>query len=54
MSDLIFLLQIGELFDGNFNWRGLLQLLLLVLMGLIAVSFAGFVSYKAFKSNPKK
>lgn len=44
-------LQIGELFEGNFNWRGLAQLLLLVLMALIAVGFAVFVSYKAFKSK---
>ena len=54
MRILIFLLQIEELFDGHFNWRGLLQLLLLVFMGLIAISFAVFVSYKAFRSKPKK
>lgn len=54
MKNLILLLQIGELFDGNFNWRGLAQLLLLVLMALIAVGFTVFVGYKAFQSKPKK
>ena len=54
MNNLIFLLQIGEFLEGNFNWRGLLQLLLLVLMAVIAVSFAGFVSYKAFRPKSKK
>ncbi|MCY7374818.1 MAG: hypothetical protein LH472_02450 [Pyrinomonadaceae bacterium] len=48
------LLQIAELFEGHFNWRGLAQLLLLVLMALIAVGFAVFVSYKAFQSKSKK
>jgi hypothetical protein len=54
MKMLIFLLQIEELFNGNFNWRGLAQLLLLVLMALIAVGFTIFVGYKAFQSKPKK
>lgn len=54
MSNFAFLLQIGELFDGHFNWRGLVQLLLLVLMGLIAVAFAVFVGYKAFQPKSKK
>ncbi len=54
MKSLIFLLQIGELLDGDFNWRGLAQLLLLVLMGLIAVGFAAFAAYKAFQPKSKK
>lgn len=54
MRNLILLIQIGELFNGNFNWRGLVQLLLLIFMALIAISFAVFVSYKAFQSKPKK
>ena len=44
-------LQIGELFAGHFNWRGLAQLLLLVAMALIAIAFAIFVGYKAFQSK---
>lgn len=54
MKSLTFLLQIGELFEGHFNWRGLAQLLLLILMALIAVGFTVFVGYKAFQSKPKK
>ncbi len=54
MKIFTFFLQIGELFNGHFNWRGLIQLFLLVLMGLIAVGFGVFVSYKAFQSKPKK
>lgn len=54
MNNLIFLLQISDLFDGHFNWRGLVQLLLLVFMGLIAIAFAVVVSYKAFWSKSKK
>ena len=54
MKLLTFLLQIGELFDGQFNWRGLSQLLLLILMALIAVGFAAFVGYKAFQPKSKK
>jgi hypothetical protein len=54
MKIFILLLQIGELLDGQFNWRGLAQLLLLVLMALIGVGFTVFVGYKAFHSKPKK
>ena len=54
MRNIVFLLQIGELLDGNYNWRGLAQLLLLVLMALIAVGFAVFVGYKAFQPKSKK
>ena len=54
MKMFLFLMQIGELLDGNFNWRGLAQLLLLVLMALIAVGFTVFVGYKAFQPKSKK
>ncbi len=53
MKTQILLLQIGELFDGHFNWRGLTQLILLILMGLIAVAFAVIVGYKAFQPKAK-
>jgi hypothetical protein len=52
MKSFAFLLQIGELFNGRFTWRGLFHLLLFVLMGLIIVGFAVFAGYKAFQ--PKK
>jgi hypothetical protein len=45
-------LQIGELFEGHFNWRGVLHLCLFLLMALIAIGFAAFAGYKTFK--PKK
>jgi hypothetical protein len=53
MSFLLFLFQIGELFNGNFNWRGVFHLFLFFVMGFIVVSFSGFIITKAFKS-PKK
>ena len=53
MKHLILFLQIGELFHGHFNWRGLLQLFLFVLMGAIILGFAIFTGYKAF-SKPRK
>ena len=49
-----FLLQIGELFEGHFNWRGFAQLLLFVVMALIVVFFTVFVGYKAFQPKSKK
>ncbi len=54
MRNIVFLLQIGELLDGKYNWRGLVHLLLFVVMGLIAVGFAVFVGYKAFQPKSKK
>ena len=48
------LLQIRELFDGEFNWQGLVLLFLFVLMALIAVGLVVFVGYKAFQPKPKK
>lgn len=48
------LLQIGELFNGEFNWQGLVLLFLFVLMALIAVGFSVFAAYKAFRPKPKK
>ena len=49
----VVLLQIQQLFDGDFNWRGLLQLILLVLMALVAIGFAVFAAYKAFQPKRK-
>ena len=51
MKIFAFLLQIEELFNGHFNWRGAVQLLLFVAMGLIAAGFTIFVGYKAFKAK---
>lgn len=48
------LLQIRELFNGEFSWQGLVLLLLFILMALIAVGFSVFAGYKAFRPKPKK
>jgi hypothetical protein len=54
MFAIALFLQIGELFNGNFNWRGVFHLALFLLMGLIIAGFAAFVGYKAFRPNKKK
>jgi len=54
MNRLAVFLQIGELFKGNFNWRGLFQLILFLLMGLVVVGFSVLLGYKAFKSDKNK
>jgi hypothetical protein len=46
------MLQIGELFEGNFNWQGALHLFLFILMGALLAGLGIFLGYKAFK--PKK
>jgi hypothetical protein len=53
MAFMFLILQIGDLFNGNFNWRGVFHLFLFIVMGLIVVGFSGFIITKAFKS-PKK
>jgi len=53
MNCLILFLQIGELFEGKFNWRGLFLLILFLLMGLVVVGFSVLFIYKAFQSGKK-
>lgn len=53
MFGIALLLQIGELFNGNFNWRGVFHLALFLLMGLTIAGLAAFVGYKAFRPNEK-
>ncbi|HEX8639380.1 MAG TPA: hypothetical protein VF692_15025 [Pyrinomonadaceae bacterium] len=53
MNFFIAFLQIGELFNGNFNWRGAFHLALFLLMFLIIAGFAAVVGYKAFRPNQK-
>jgi hypothetical protein len=48
----VFILQIGELFKGNFNWQGVYHLLLFLVMAGILGGLSIFLGYKAFK--PKK
>jgi hypothetical protein len=54
MFGVLLFLQIGELFKGHFNWRGLFHLALFLLMGAIIIGFAVFIGYKAFQSERNK
>ncbi len=54
MKIFAFLLQIRELFNGEFNWLGLFLLILFVLMGLVFVGFTVYASFKAFQPKSKK
>jgi len=54
MRNFAALLQIHELLEGNFNWRGLLLLALFVLMALVAIGFAVFAACKAFQPKNKR
>jgi hypothetical protein len=51
MGFLIFLVQIGELFKGNLNWRGVLHLFLFIIMGLIVVGVSAFFLRIIIKSK---
>lgn len=52
-SLLLLLLQIGELFKGNFNWQGVYHLFLFILMAAFLGGLAIFLGYKAFKPKDK-
>jgi hypothetical protein len=54
MQSFIFLLQIGDLFQGKFTWRGAYLLFLFILMALVILGFMGFIGYKAFFSKSQK
>jgi len=47
-------LQVGELFKGNFSWRGLLHLSIFLAMGLLIVGFPAFIGYKILQSERRK
>lgn len=53
MTFLLFLLQIGELLNGKFNWRGFIQLAIFIIMGLIVIGVGGVIVYKVFSSKGK-
>ena len=52
MNLFAFILQIGELLKGNFNWQGVYHLFLFILMAAILGGLSIFLGVKAFK--PKK
>jgi hypothetical protein len=49
----IILLQIGDLFRGQFNWRGVFHLFLFILMGALVVGIGALMITKAFKPKGK-
>jgi hypothetical protein len=51
---MLLFLQIGELFKGNFNWRGVLHLTVFIIMGLIIIGFSAFFIWVVLKSGKKK
>ena len=51
MKFLLIFLQIGELFDGKFNWRGVFHLGFFIFLGLIFVSFSIWIGYKALSQS---
>ena len=53
MTMLAFLLQIGDLVNGKFTWRGFIQLTIFVLMGLVVVGFGIMIVYNVIKSLRK-
>ena len=54
MKSLILFWQIGDLFQGHLNWRGVFQLFMFILMGAIIIGFSLFAGYKAFQAKPRK
>lgn len=54
MNFLLLLLQIGDLFKGNFNWRGFIQLTIFIVMGLIVVGIGAVIVYKVIQAARNK
>ena len=48
------LLQIGDLFRGNINWRGVLHLVTFIIMGLIVIGFSAFFIRVVWKYRKEK
>jgi hypothetical protein len=51
---MFLLLQIGELFKGNINWRGVLHLVTFIIMGLIVIGFSAFFIKVVLKARKDK
>lgn len=49
----LLLLQIGDLFQGNFNKRGLIQLLIFLLMGAVVVGFGVWMTINVIRTLKK-
>lgn len=50
MNSYFYLLQIGDLFAGRFNRRGLIQLVIFLLMGLVIVGFGLWIVINVVRS----
>lgn len=50
---LLLLLQIGDLFQGHFNKRGLIQLLIFLTMGGVIVGFGIWMGINVFRNLKK-
>jgi hypothetical protein len=54
MTFLGLALQIGDLINGKFNWRGVFHLSLFIIMGLIVIGFSSFLIRVVWKSEKDK
>jgi len=52
-STLTFLFQIGDLFEGKFNKRGLIQLIIFIVMGVIVVGFGVWMMINVIRTLKK-
>ena len=50
---LIFLFQIGDLFEGKFNRRGLIQLIIFILMGAVILGFGVWMMVNVIRTLRK-
>ena len=51
---MFLLFQIGDLFRGNMNWRGVLHLTLFIIMGLIVIAISGLFISLVVKERRKR
>lgn len=50
---LMFLLQIGDLFEGKFNRRGLIQLIIFIVMGAVILGFGVWMMVNVIRTLRK-
>ena len=50
---LMFLLQIGDLFEGKFNRRGLIQLVIFIVMGAVILGFGVWMMVNVIRTLRK-
>lgn len=50
---LMFLFQIGDLFEGKFNRRGLIQLIIFIVMGAVILGFGVWMMVNVIKTLKK-